>query len=618
MKFFSVISALLLFAIFTFFIHKVTYAQGEPGCDNRYVTLVNPVRGRELWMQKGTKPFDDQYALVKQYGVPATWLLQYDVFSDQQLMSNIDNFGTDQEKGVFLEVSEKFAKEARVIYPWDSAWFSPRAVFLSGYSQSERRKLIDTLFTEFKLKFGYYPKSAGAWWIDSYSLNYMREKYGIKSVMIVADQKTTDSYGVWGQWWGVPYYPAKANILTPASNKDNKLDVVVIQWAQRDPKLAIGEGWAYSNYSLQANDYIRQKKDTIYFNQIANAYLDCQNPIGQITVGLETGIESVGYLGEYKNQLESLRNNKKLNFVTMSQFAEKFKEVFPDFPKKMVVSYQDLKWDLTPAERTNSVLGEKINYQQDIAFADYFVADKSNFLNRKLTGESRQKDVSWFPLFLIAGGGLLIFAHRKKLIRVWIISMLFAVGAFGLSLRSYYNLGWKVYFGPEVPYLEIFQILFVLASFFVVWLFYKKNIIKKDLWLLPLIFGLDYLVQLIRVSHFSNKLYIGMGVDALRFVGLSIKSASDIALINQDFPSVVSAAFLRFNFNRVWDNQIAALLVYPLAHIALAVILGLVVVKLPKRLRKAVIVFLAILFLLQVNSIFMADPRKALLILLQY
>ena len=274
---------ILIFLAFTFLIQPGNLIASEnTACDNRYVTLVNPVRSRDLWIDKSINPLKKQYDEARKNNLPVTWLLQYDVLKDKDLLKEIKSFNSAQEIGVFLEVSLKSTEAARVIYPHSVPWFSPEAVFLSAYSQSERRKLIDQLFEDFKSEFGFYPKSVGAWWIDSYSLQYMKDRFAVKAVLVVADQKTTDNYGVWGQWWGVPYYPSKANILTPASNRENKQDVVILQWAQRDPALATGEGPKFSNYSLQANDYIRQGKDTAYFQSLINSYLDCRNSLGQV------------------------------------------------------------------------------------------------------------------------------------------------------------------------------------------------------------------------------------------------------------------------------------------------------------------------------------------------
>lgn len=577
-------------------------AENRNICDNRFVTLVNPVRGRDLWTDKTVKPLNNQYNLVKEYNFPATWLLQYNVLLDKELLSEIDKFDQKQEKGVFLEVSSDLAEAARVIYPHSTPWFSPRAVFLSGYTQSDRRQLIDKLFSEFKLKFGFSPKSVGAWWIDSYSLNYMKEKYDIKGALIVADQKTTDNYGVWGQWWGVPYYPAKANILTPASSLNNKLDVAIIQWAQRDPLAAYGEGPAISNYSMQANDYIRQGKDTKYFSGLTSVYLDCKNPVGQVTVGLETGIESVGYLNEYENQLKYLSGVSNIKFVTMGQFADAFAKVFPNFPEQFTL---DQNWILKTGSRTNIKLGDAIKYRQDIAFSDFFIADHGNFLNRNLQYLSRSKLV-YFPYFILVITATGIFFFYKKLFNLWITGTLFAVFSFGLILRSNYSMGWQIFYGPAVPFLLFFQIAVAMISYLVIWLLTKAKLI---LWFIPLSFGLDFFVQSLRFSYFGGKYYFLFSIDSLRFIGLSFSEPFNLRVVNQDFSSVISSALLRFDFAKIWDNLYLSLIVYPLLHVLLAVFLGYLFVKLPPSVRKIFVVLLIVLAILQFISIFQADPR---------
>ena len=147
--------------------------------------------------------------------------------------------------------------------------------------------------------------------------------------MIVADQLSTDHYGVWGQWWGVPYFPQKQNLLNPAADLTNNLNAVVIQWAQRHPEKAYGDTPVFSNYSLQANDYLRLGLDHNHFVDLVNFYLDCSIPLGQITIGLEVGQESVGFINEYRNQIETLSSIKNLQSVTMSQFNDLFRISYP-------------------------------------------------------------------------------------------------------------------------------------------------------------------------------------------------------------------------------------------------------------------------------------------------
>ncbi len=580
-------------------------------CSNRYVTLVNPVRGRDLWFDQSLKPIQDQYSVVKSDNFSATWLYQYDTFFDKGLMNYVKSFDSSQEAGVFLEVSKKLADDAKVFYPVNVPWFKPNAVFLSGYPESDRKKLIDTAFKEFKNEFGVYPKSVGAWWVDSYSLNYLKQKYRIKTAMIVADQKTTDNYGVWGQWWGVPYYPSKANILTPAGSKRDLQPVAIIQWAQRDPLLAFGEGPSVSNYSLQANDYIRQGKNTDYFKNVSSAYLDCTNPVGQITVGLETGQESIGFINEYENQLGYLKTLSSLRSVTMGEFGEAFANYYKgSLPQAVSLNYENSKWIMNRQFRGNKLLGDHVTYHQNQAFPDYFLADHQQFLDRDLSKLKVSKEESYFPWFILIGLGLFFYFFRYKNLAIYFSGILFGVFSFGLILMSHLQYGFEVFYGVEIPYLEVTQIFLVLVSILISFLIYKF-IFKKGaaLFLIPLSFFADPIVKSLRYSNFSGKYFLGIATDNFHFLGISFSKPFNLSFVNQDFPSGIAGALLKSDLNKIWNSQVLSLVFYPLTHILIAIILFFTLKRLPYKFRLVVIAVLAVLAAAQLASIFNADPR---------
>lgn len=580
-------------------------------CGDRYLTIVNPVRGRNLWIDKSLKPLHDQYGTILEKEFPATWLLQHDVLEDKELINQIKKFDKNQELGILLEVSPNLTVSSRVIYPHDVAWFEPQAVFLSGYSLSERERMVDTNFKKFKEIFGYYPKSVGAWWIDMHSLNYLKKRYGIKTAMIVADQKTTDSYGVWGQWWGYPYYPSKINPLVPNQSKDNQFETVVIQWAQRDPIKAYGEGPKISNFSLQANDYIRQGLDTNYFKKIMDTYLDCRNSLGQITVGLETGMESVGFINEYKNQIDYLKSVSNLNALTMSDFADEFNKVFPKSPEEIIIGEGEDKWILTTFGRSNQKLNDKIEYTGSFAFADTFVPDKNKFLNRRFDELPKLKDNRFFPLFLLVIAFFGIVAFFRKKLPLFTISVLFMVSSFGLVFKSIYKDGWKIFFGPVVDNLILIQIILVLASFFLIWIISKKIKNLRVLIFIPLSFGLDPTLEILRGSFISQKYYLGFAIDSLRFVGISFQKPFNLNFVNTDLPSYQASALLRFDFYKIWDNLWLWSVMYPLVHIVVGLILGFLVSKVPLKLQKIIIILFSILLIFHLYNIFLKDPRVA-------
>ncbi len=589
------------------------YAESQTNCAGRYATLVNPVRGRELWLDKTIKPIVDQYSASAKYNFPVTWLLQYDALTDQELINEVKSFDVSGEKGVFLEISKSLADDSGVVYTQGLKWSDPGVIFLSAYSQSERRVLIDTLFNQFKKDFGYYPKSVGAWWIDSYSLNYIKNKYGLEAILIVANQKTTDSYGVWGQWWGYPYYPSKYNVLVPAEK--NSSNTVVIQWAQRDPVLAHGEGSIYSNFSLQANDYIRSGKDIGYFRNLVDTYLDCQNPLGQVTIGLETGMESIAFNGEYISQMKVLSEYKNLKVVTMSDFAREYKNIYPENPDKIAIG----SWNLAPSFRENKILGDNVAYNQNISFSDYFLADKSNFLERSLpiAGPNNQGVyLPWFSVIVFVFGILSFWKHKFE---IWISASLFALAGFGLVFRSAILHGWQVFYGPNIKYLILSQCLIVLIVFALYLLVLVKSKIKIKkirllVWLLPLSFGLDRIFLTFRRSIIDGRELVGFAIDRIRIIGLML-GGGGLELSDKTYSITQSLSFQKVPIDRVWQSIPGYFVLYPLAHVIVAAILYLLLSKAPKWVKILSLSLLAILFVMQIIWIFRADPVSVLAII---
>src|SRR3989344_5084584 len=313
---------------------------------NSYVNIVNPVRGSEFWELEKEQPqtvVEGQVEILQKHNLPATFLLRYDALNFEGIIRLLKdrNF---LEKGIFLEITPGLTKEADVEYHKSATWHSAGSVFLTGYRQEDRIKLIDTVFNKFKETFGFYPKSVGAWWIDAYSLDYMQKKYDITSGLIVADQYSTDNYQVWGQYWSAPYYPHKRNALYPAQTLDEKIPVVLTQWATRDPVNGYGKAVEESTYSVQANDYIDfHNLGTDYFAKLVDIYTKQNlNQVGHLVVGLENSYSWEKYGQEYENQINLLKQkarNGQFRLVTMSEFGSWYKQTFPNLtPTQVIVS----------------------------------------------------------------------------------------------------------------------------------------------------------------------------------------------------------------------------------------------------------------------------------------
>ena len=324
------------------------------------ITIVNPIRGRGLWRQPDITPFEKQYQVVKDRQLPATWLVQYDALLDSEVVELLRSFGSDQEIGLFLEVSEKLASDVGVAYKIASGdWARPDKVYLSGYRLLDRKKMIDRLVSEFRQKLGFAPTVAGAWHVDPASLNYLKKKHELVATVGVADQFDTDANRQWGQYWGYPYYPSKFNALKPAQTLAEKLDVVKIQWAQRDPLLGYGPSPHFSNFSLQANDYVSAHQlTTEYFQSVLNAYLNAQVPLTQATVGLEVGQEGFIYSQEFTRQLDLVKTleGQGVLVLTMSQFAKEYKASFPELPPQVIMTGSHSAGTLEPQLKNSQVI----------------------------------------------------------------------------------------------------------------------------------------------------------------------------------------------------------------------------------------------------------------------
>lgn len=336
--------------IFFFLVTHLLITTSISAADNQFITIVNPVRGRDFFQLENVKPIENvkkEWEAVKSKNLDATWLLRPDALQEMETLNFFKSLPPTQEIGLFMEVTPTWAKEAGISYHKSKNWHDAGSVFLTGYSEDERHKLIDTAFEKYKKEFGAYPKSVGAWWIDAGSLSYMKEKYEIVANMDVADQYSTDNYQVWGQYFSTPFYPAKRNALVPASGIGQKLGVLTIQWATRDPYNSYGNGVLDSTYSVQANDYANKKfhqLSTDYFRTLLSIYLDNHYAtFGQVTVGLENDFSWSEFGDEFQRQLQvvSERRLKGTQVVTMSQFARMYQDLFPEISPSQIIFADD-------------------------------------------------------------------------------------------------------------------------------------------------------------------------------------------------------------------------------------------------------------------------------------
>jgi hypothetical protein len=214
----------------------------EPDDAPRIVNIVNFIRLLEPRSEAITEEVlfqtvVNQTQLMKKHGLPGTFLLQYDALIDKRYQSLLKELPSDQfEIGGWWEIPQPLVEKAglrwRGRYPWD--WHA-NVGFVSGYTPSEREKLVDVYMADFREIFGHYPKSVASWFIDEHTLQYMHDKYGIVASANCKDQVGTDGYTLWGGYWNQAYYPSKLNAYMPAQTEAGQIPVPIFRMLGSDP-----------------------------------------------------------------------------------------------------------------------------------------------------------------------------------------------------------------------------------------------------------------------------------------------------------------------------------------------------------------------------------------------
>ncbi|MBP6913648.1 MAG: hypothetical protein KBC00_03495 [Candidatus Levybacteria bacterium] len=380
---------------FLFFIVFLLFPSQVFANENSYITIVNPQR-ISSYTKNYIESFQAERHEIESRNLPATWLVTYNVLTKNDFVKELKTLNRDQELGIFLEVTPELSKKANVTYNTTSSWHYATSLFLSGYSQNDRKKLIDTVFHTFKENFGYYPVSVGAWWVDSYSLEYMKKKYGIISVLGVSDQYDLDHYTVWGTWWSVPYYPSRIHAAIPAQKINEKLDIVSLRWAARDPIYGYHSpsSNAASMYSVQ--DYSTLNISSSYFEKLLSTFAlsKYENSFGHITVGLEGDLDPLIYKTNFATQLDLVKEFMQTNNtkpLTMGEFSKWYRTTYPSISPNHLVYAQDLLektgkksiWMQTPYYRIGLLYDPETKKLQIIDLREYYSNFKEPFYSEK-------------------------------------------------------------------------------------------------------------------------------------------------------------------------------------------------------------------------------------------
>lgn len=181
-----------------------------------------------------------QLILVKQYGFPGTYALKYDALMESRYQVLLREYlDENDEISAWWEITAPLCRAAGVRFrggktagEYDDRVDSAYSV---GYDPAERKRLVDAYMVDFHNVFGRYPQTMGSWVLDSVTLQYAAERYGVVGGAICRDQMGVDGFTLWGGYPNGMYYPSRKNEFIPGQSPAEQLPVPMFRLLGPDP-----------------------------------------------------------------------------------------------------------------------------------------------------------------------------------------------------------------------------------------------------------------------------------------------------------------------------------------------------------------------------------------------
>lgn len=369
----------------------------------RIINIVNFIRQTDYRLENSDallfETVKKQIELVNKYDFPATFLFQYDALINpeyQQLMKS--QLSSKCELGAWWEITQPHVEAAGIKWRGEHSWVSTANIaFTPGYTLKEREQLVDVYMKKFKEIYGKYPKSVGSWFIDSHTLEYMYDKYGIVASCNCKDQVGTDGYTLWGGYWNQAYYPSKKNAYMPAQTTTNQIPVPIFRMLGSDPMYQYDSGVGTSYQGVITLEPVykeggKNKKWVEYFLEsivdepcLAFNYAQAGQENSFTWEGMGEGLEMQFPI------FDSLNKAGEIRLETMEQSGTWFKEQFPTTPATAITTLVDIRNEGNKSVWYNSrYYRSNLYWEKDgFCFRDIHLFDenyKSEYLDTPDTG----------------------------------------------------------------------------------------------------------------------------------------------------------------------------------------------------------------------------------------
>ncbi|MBQ7343523.1 MAG: hypothetical protein IJW53_02020 [Clostridia bacterium] len=316
-----------------------------------------------------------QLDLVNEMGVPATFLLQYDVICNDEFVKMIkERAGENIELGFWYEVVEPLTTACGMPYNskrgWKWDWYINPG-FSVAYPLREREVLINEAMRKFREVFGYYPRTVGSWLLDTHTVNYLCDNYEIDAICYCRDQVNTDAYTFVGGYFNQGYYPSRNNYFTPAASEETQINVPVFRLLGPDPIYNYDNG-KYKSDEIDRGPYTME----VVYNtggrnpKIVDWYFDSyynNESLGfaYMQIGQENSFAAYDIIEPIAMQIEKAKKLDDVIFEKMGDTGLNFKKKYSSTPATAVCALTN--WDYSDCQ---SVIYDSKHYTANIMRVD--------------------------------------------------------------------------------------------------------------------------------------------------------------------------------------------------------------------------------------------------------
>ena len=240
------------------------------------------------------------------------------------------------------------------------------------FDDDTKRAIVDDVFGLFYQKFGFYPQSTGSYFLDAYTINYIKQNYpSVKCAVATCWEEGPKAYHTCNNSWYTfmdggpwnPWIPSKVNSHCPASDAYDDSGIVAIPHLSRDLMACFdGNG---SNFGTHPQNVLR---GMIYYDDngsIEYPYLynlvDQYRHLAKYNDGYAYNMMFVGpgwlnKRGRWEAPYEllaksyddgmkyygQLKAEGKLIDMTMAEFADFYRQKHPDYNRAECALWKDI------------------------------------------------------------------------------------------------------------------------------------------------------------------------------------------------------------------------------------------------------------------------------------